>query len=446
MLLNAGCDIGKQDSNGNTCLHMLAFYVKYLPETKTVHLMEMFELLRKRARKEHWEIKNAEGLTVLQLTCKEGNMKLFELMLDSDLYKKTVWTFGAITQLSFRLGDLESCVQVIVDNEKVELLTHPTIKKLLGYKWQKFAERNFLMRFIGTMLYLLIFLVVVVINKQDLETDSMWYLNFACEMVVVTGAVWKATKESYEIFRCKTGRWDGIKRYFSKRGSAMIENYCSFGFCSGVLAFTLMRMFSVLPEYDDAVAAVTSLFGWFYLFFFLLGFQTTGHFVVMLAHMLSKDLVIFFSIHAIFLISFTQAFFLIFDDSGISALFHRSSLLMMAILGENDMEEYNNSRYHPLSTFLFIIYIVLSSIMLMNMLIAQMGDTFAAIKGTGELQWELERARIMSAIEDEMSEDDLAKAKKQYASAVVENGSTVLTFAVQVTKADHIYTDVTEHQ
>lgn len=49
---------------------------------------------------------------------------------------------------------------------------------------------------------------------------------------------------------------------------------------------------------------------------FILAFRFTGPFVVMIYKMLLNDVLRFCIIYAIFLVGFSQAFFVLFDDSG----------------------------------------------------------------------------------------------------------------------------------
>jgi hypothetical protein len=50
---------------------------------------------------------------------------------------------------------------------------------------------------------------------------------------------------------------------------------------------------------------------------FVLAFRFTGPFVVMIYKMLLNDVLRFCIIYGVFLIGFSQAFFVVFDDSGI---------------------------------------------------------------------------------------------------------------------------------
>jgi hypothetical protein len=50
--------------------------------------------------------------------------------------------------------------------------------------------------------------------------------------------------------------------------------------------------------------------------FFVMAFQLTGPFVVMIYEMLFNDVLRFFIIYIVFLAAFSQAFFILFDNNG----------------------------------------------------------------------------------------------------------------------------------
>ena len=80
-----------------------------------------------------------------------------------------------------------------------------------------------------------------------------------------------------------------------------------------------------------AVLALASLLGWGYMLFFVMAFQLTGPFVVMIYEMLFNDVLRFFIIYIVFLAGFSQAFFILFDNNGKNRKLRFESLIYLFI-------------------------------------------------------------------------------------------------------------------
>merc|ERR1712166_904810 len=103
-----------------------------------------------------------------------------------------------------------------------------------------------------------------------------------------------------------------------------------------------------------------------------MGHPSTGPIVVSLYKMLVQDVLVFFSIYIVFLLGFTQAFFVQFGDYGHRSFMHRIKACFMTMLGDIDMETYYDPEKvsHPtFSVSLVTLYIVLTAVMLINLLV-----------------------------------------------------------------------------
>eukprot|EP01121_Diplochlamys_sp_Union-15-3_P013257 TRINITY_DN4088_c0_g1_i5.p1 TRINITY_DN4088_c0_g1~~TRINITY_DN4088_c0_g1_i5.p1 ORF type:complete len:118 (-),score=9.81 TRINITY_DN4088_c0_g1_i5:38-391(-) len=78
------------------------------------------------------------------------------------------------------------------------------------------------------------------------------------------------------------------------------------------------------------------------------------------------------------------------------------------------LEKFSNTSY-PLTTLsLLIVYVLLSTVLMWNMLIAMMGDTFSKVVGDADMQWHLEWARIILSIENELTPEERTSDKYKY--------------------------------
>ena len=103
------------------------------------------------------------------------------------------------------------------------------------------------------------------------------------------------------------------------------------------------------------------------------------------------------------------------------------------MLGDFDLDYYIDSPFPMATVSLLIFYVVLISILLLNLLIAMMGDTFADVKGSAKQLWfvrlflirdevmksliifrHLERTRIALDIERNLSFEERSLTKNRY--------------------------------
>lgn len=106
---------------------------------------------------------------------------------------------------------------------------------------------------------------------------------------------------------------DDFVGYFSQQGSALLENLVSSTYCISIFTFTVLYTFDI--PLQQLYLAIASMAGYLYLFFFLLAFEMTGPMVVMVYRMLEQDVFRFVLIFLVFLLGFSQAFFVLDDKS-----------------------------------------------------------------------------------------------------------------------------------
>ena len=81
------------------------------------------------------------------------------------------------------------------------------------------------------------------------------------------------------------------------------------------------------------------------------------------------------------------------------------------MLGDFELDQFADTPYTAVSVGLLVVYVVTITILLLNLLIAMMGDTYEKINESAEKSWHLERARIIYAIESEMSPEERLEYK-----------------------------------
>ncbi len=141
LLMAKGADPNKQDSNGNTVLHMLVIN----------DMLDMFKIML--TFKARLDIKNRQGLTPLTLAAKLARYNMFQFILIQQ--RKLLWKYANITCGAYPIDtvdtinadgttDTTSALYIICNGDKVEHLEllEGLIIDLLNVKWQTFVKRK----------------------------------------------------------------------------------------------------------------------------------------------------------------------------------------------------------------------------------------------------------------------------------------------------------------
>ncbi|CAF3650671.1 unnamed protein product [Adineta steineri] len=447
ILLKYGASMDAVDSNSNTVLHLLV--IQNLPEIYTKFKErwlqeqeedndssdeedELYQIEKKRVIP-IWKRLNKDGFTPLTLAAKIGQAEMFSFLLEER--KITQWSFGPVAcvlypldqvDLEFREDNLEAQVgalEIIVQTAHVELIMHPRMIDLVNKKWERFARKIFFNRFLATFSYLMIFLITTILDQVRTETfegegedavivdiePSGMIVQGICtvgRMIVLAGAIWKGNSEFKEMNNV------GIRKYFNTTGSGLLENSLSCAFCLTIYITNILRILGMRAEI--AGLALASILGWGYMLFFVMAFRLTGPFVVMIYEMLLNDVLRFCVIYVVFLGGFSQTFFILFEQNGFGGFLVSVKQCFLGMLGDFDLDAYTETTYSYISVTLLIVYIIVVTILLLNLLVAMMGDTYGNIIEGATQVWHLERARIVFAIENEMSNEERNLPQNKY--------------------------------
>jgi len=189
--------------------------------------------------------------------------------------------------------------------------------------------------------------------------------------------------------------WENLKLCPSRCGFLM---GC---FC---ILFAIPFRLTCQPDIEENLAITAMTFISFYFLFFCRGFKTTGPFVTMIYRMTANDLLRFVIIYIIFVMGFAQSYFIIFqswieeeaseevDENPMPTpieSFLRVFVMSLGIFGDvwEGLEATDHSAQGKVCMFIFL---AIAYIMLVNLLIAMMGDTYtkiAEIKNEWMRQW-----------------------------------------------------------
>lgn len=191
---------------------------------------------------------------------------------------------------------------------------------------------------------------------------------------------------------------------------------------------------------EDRLITIAMFLTPMHFLFFCRGFKAVGPFVIMIYKMIISDLLCFVLIYLIFVAGFAQAFFIIFrshrSSVGVNIYFSNfiDSFMTMFLMSINDFadvyNEFDNTDHPMLGKFLFLVYMIVVSVLLVNMLIAMMGHTYEDIASRPN-EWLRQWARIVLVIERSMSRKERENNQQKY--SVIRNGQRVFMTKWQTT-------------
>ncbi|XP_003706172.2 transient receptor potential cation channel subfamily V member nanchung isoform X2 [Megachile rotundata] len=220
--------------------------------------------------------------------------------------------------------------------------------------------------------------------------------------------------------------------------------------CCILLSFPFLRL-SCADEVEDVLAVVVMLTTAPYFLFFCRGFKTVGPFVVMIYRMIMGDLLRFVSIYLVFVIGFSQAYYIIFlsfdnpntpegvDDSVSNPMPSPiESIMAMFLMSMTNFGDYygafERTRHEMEAKFLFVVYMAIVAILLVNMLIAMMGNTYQKIAETRN-EWQRQWARIVLVVERGVSPQERLKKLMDY-SQPMSDGRRALVLRLNQSEED----------
>ncbi|ODM96433.1 Transient receptor potential cation channel subfamily V member 6 [Orchesella cincta] len=317
------------------------------------------------------EIANAtllaqQGINLTTLLALASDPVIFDMnetsiMNASDALSTMLVSWGNVTDISAN-GSLLSVNGTSING---------TIGKTLWFTWSKCLEQ---------------------------PTDNTQWARLTCECLMFLGAI------AFLLGALRECQFLGASMFFENLATCP-SRVLFLVSCHLVILMAVLR-FLCLPEVEDLVAVVVMMTTAPFFLFFCRGFKTVGPFVVMIYRMLSGDLLRFVTIYLIFVMGFSQAYYIIFlsyksqSENPLGTPAESVVSMFMVSLSSFDTmyEAFKLTSHDKIAKILFSIYMAIVAILLINMLIAMMGNTYTKIAETAN-EWQRQWARIVLVVE-----------------------------------------------
>ncbi|XP_017919527.1 PREDICTED: transient receptor potential cation channel subfamily V member 1 isoform X2 [Capra hircus] len=367
-------DISARDSVGNTVLHALVEVADNTADN-TKFVTSMYNEILILGAKIHptlklEELTNKKGLTPLALAARSGK----------------------------------------IGNRHDMLLVEP-LNRLLQDKWDRFVKRIFYFNFFVYCLYMIIFTTVAYYRPAGgrppfkLKHTVGDYFRVTGEIISVAGGIYFFSR--------------GIQYFLQRRPSLktlFVDSYSEMLFFmqSLFMLATVVLYFCRCKEYVASMVFSLAM-GWTNMLYYTRGFQQMGIYAVMIEKMILRDLCRFMFVYLVFLFGFSTAVVTLIEDEkndsasgepsshrwrahgcrsadSYNSLYSTCLELFKFTIGMGDLEFTENYDFKAVFVILLLAYVILTYILLLNMLIALMGETVNKIAQESKNIWKLQRA------------------------------------------------------
>jgi hypothetical protein len=326
--------------------------------------------------------------------------------------------------------DKMGAIECICKNNHIEMLDVPEVREIIAKKWERFGFPTFLASSIfGFLRTILITLIICTFAYSEGESGMD---HFALALYPVTSLfmIYNFINDIKNFLNIgfKQFGYGGLVR-----GAAMLENICSALEC---IFFITACVVKISLYYDDAsnddapvriFIALTALTCWVRIYYILMGFQMTGNFVVIVSTILTKDIPLFMWIYVTILMGFGSCHAVLSrienEERSVKEGFKHffSSIWGMfryTFDGQNfhifDEAEVSLSN-EWLYQILLALYNLCIVLLMLNLLIAMMSETYSDLIGKSNIILARERYNMMCAFELGMPQEQIVAVMKNYA-------------------------------
>ncbi|XP_072456260.1 transient receptor potential cation channel subfamily V member 4 isoform X2 [Notamacropus eugenii] len=431
-------DMRRQDSRGNTVLHALVAIADNTREN-TKFVTKMYDLLLIKCAKLFSEsnleaVVNNDGLSPLMMAAKTGKIGIFQHIIRREVTDEDArhlsrkfkdWAYGPVYSSLYDLSSLDTCgeessvLEILVYNSKIEnrheMLAVEPINELLRDKWRKFGAVSFYISVVSYLCAMIIFTLTA--YHQPLEGTppypyhtTMDYLRLAGEIITLSTGVIFFLSSIKDLFMKKC---PGVNSLFVDGSFQLLY------FIYSVLVIVSAGLYLAGIEAYLAVMVFALVLGWMNALYFTRGLKLTGTYSIMIQKILFKDLFRFLLVYLLFMIGYASALVSLLNPCSTicnedhpnctvpsypscrdSQTFSTFLLdLFKLTIGMGDLEMLSSAKYPVVFIILLVTYIILTFVLLLNMLIALMGETVGQVSKESKHIWKLQWATTILDIE-----------------------------------------------
>jgi len=319
----------------------------------------------------------------------------------------------------------DSDVEKFVIKEKKEIVTHPWFQTLMDFYWTSFGKKLFIIQLVIYLSYTAFFTLSSILysynlnpnynstskseyidnssmedniksNENNYDFENFYTNSHIHTVVIILDTITFLMNTFYfvnEITEIKKQRKKHAKFYFTNKWNL-------FDIIQITLIYVTIPLKMINHKY--ILIPIAILYPIFFIKFlnFSRGFRNVGPIVRTIFKML-KDIYNFMAVLFLFIMGFSQAFFVLMNhDTQFSNPIVSVLTTFDMVIGGFDSSSLNQSEYPITCNVLYRLYLIISVIMLLNILIAILENSYVNISSEAENEWKLERAKLIISLMD----------------------------------------------
>ena len=336
----------------------------------------------------------------------------------SDTSKATLSKLDSSEKTSY------SCLDLIVRSPNLlvasQMLDIIPVQQIVGDYWSAYQWMYGTIMVVHLVyMSLLSAYAIPLINDEDPEIwPHILFLTWPCGFLLfefysyIVSIITMCNKKDIQSKQSVQSQGNIISRTFDRLLNWLISNLSHITallFSSLVITWFVLYLTST-PTKQAYVLAVALIIGWIHTIAFTEGFESVHAFTIMLKNIIIRDMTRFLFLYLLVMFGFALAFecFFSLPDSTLSNSYPDAWSIYFVtfnmMIGMGDIFD-ENLDSHPNSTFikvLYLFYIILTTVILLNLLIAMMTDSYAAVKAREGTTWRVGSVRLAVDLEKNM--------------------------------------------
>ncbi|XP_075425548.1 transient receptor potential cation channel subfamily V member 6-like [Ascaphus truei] len=421
LLVEHGAPLDAQDSLGNTVFHVLVLQQNKELACHMYDVILALVSLKDSHRVAHLE--NNDGFTPLTLAANEGDIEMFNYLVKKQ--KKIYWTIGTISYSIYDLTNIDtwmsqkSVLDIITSSQKPQVrqfVDVTPVKELLNQKWKSFGYKHFLIWMFSYLVYMVIFTTVSIFRplkpKTPEEMDNVTIMTQKCfsesyeskedflrlvgELITLFGAIIILISEIPLLIKL------GPKNYIGNASTGGPYSLLMVAYSILIFSAAILR---ILEHDCEAIPlSLALIIGWCNSIYFARGFKMLGQFSIMIQKIIFADLLCWLCLVFIVIIGFSSAFYVMCQTLELESdsFFKDFSMTLYAatelMMGLTTLPIPIETSF-PLVYITYSVYMVFVYLLMLNMLIAMMDDTYWRIAHEREELWKIQVAATILLLE-----------------------------------------------
>eukprot|EP00117_Sycon_ciliatum_P028922 scpid22026/ scgid2931/ Transient receptor potential cation channel subfamily V member 6; Calcium transport protein 1; Epithelial calcium channel 2 len=441
-LVERGADLTVQDTEKNNVIHLLCQVAatEEAGRVKADMLCYILELAESEDQKILLNTKNRYCWTPLKMAAYQGSVEAFQVLVD---FKKSVhWTYGPLTSCVYALDELDtynddtSVLDMIIQSPskmRYKLIQMTPIRQLLTEKWRDFIRLYFVLWAVA-YLCMLVILTAVVWHRplkqpkcygyaegmstngttvstlvdctrslrrsiyEDAYVSAGDFLRLFGELVVVVFAGLSFYIEALEFGRSKI---------LGQRHDTAVGGYNMLAFLFDISVFCSVILRLADTHHEEIPLSLALIFGYLYLLNFVRAIPALGPYVAMISEMLFGDVIKYLNILIIFVVPYSIVTVLYSHRATTIAENYTSfprSIVDAFYVAVGALSIDINNIAMSTQPFVFGListtYLVIATVMLLNLLIAMMSNTYQKITDQQVEVWNHQMGSLVLFLED----------------------------------------------